>query len=173
MRTKVFNSRFLSFAVGLLLTAGLVMPAQAADLKIVVVNLPYILAKAPQAEAARKRMDKDFSARRNRLEAMQKKIVADAEKVKRDAATMSADARAKAEDDLRGQQREFRRLQDEYNEDVARAEREEMNKLRDVIKGVISEMVKEQKYDLVLTEGILHASDKADITNEVLKRMGK
>ena len=158
---------------GLFLALGVLAPAHAADLKIVVVNLPYILAKAPQAEAARKRMDKDFSARRNRLEAMQKKIVADAEKVKRDAATMSADARSKAEDSLISQQREFRRLQDEYNEDVARAEREEMNKLRDVIKGVISEMVKEQKYDLVLTEGILHASDKADITNEVLKRMGK
>lgn len=172
MRTFLTMKQFLNLVAGAVLAAGLMLPAHAADLKIAVVNLPYILAKSPQAEDARKRMDKDFSARRNRLEAMQKKIIATADKVKRDAATMSADARAKAEDDMRSQQREFRRLQDEYNEDVARAEREEMGKIRDVIKEVISKMVKEQKYDLVLTEGILHASDKVDITELVLKRMG-
>ena len=153
------------------LAMGLAMPAQAQDLKIAVVNLPLLLAKSPQAQAARKRMDKDFSARRNRLEAMQKKIVAEVEKVQRDSATMSADARAKAEDSVRSQQREFRRLQDEYNEDVARAEREEMGKLREAIKDVITKMVKQQQYDLVLTEGILHASNKVDITDQVLAKL--
>ncbi len=172
MRSHLLKKTF-SFIAAVLLLSGLMLPAHAADLKIAVVNLPYILAKSPQATDARKRMDKDFSARRNRLEAMQKKIVASAEKIKRDSATMSADARVKAEDDMRGQQREFRRLQDEYNEDVSRAEREEMSKIRDVIKEVIGAMVKEKQYDLVLTEGILHASDKVDITELVLKRMDK
>ncbi len=173
MTTHVLIKRFLTLVAGSLLAAGILLPAQAADLNIAVVNLPYILAKSPQATEARQRMDKEFSARRNRLEAMQKKIVSDAEKISRDAATMTADARAKAEDSMRGQQREFRRLQDEYNEDVARAEREEMGKIRDVIKEVISAMVKEKQYDLVLTEGILHASDKVDITELVVKRMNK
>lgn len=171
MRISVFSFRAIFMIAALTLATA--VPAQAQDLKIAVVNLPYILAKAPQAEAARKRMEKDFSARRNSLEAKQKKMVAEAEKLQRDAATMSADARGKAEDKLRSDQREFRRLQDEYNEDVGRAERDEMNKLRDVIKNVIGNMVKEDKYDLVLTEGILHASDKVDITEKVLQRMGK
>lgn len=173
MRSSFLTKPLAVIAAVFMLTLAAAMPAQAADLKIAVVNLPYILAKSPQATAARQRMDKDFSARRNRLEAMQKKMVADAEKMQRDAATMSLESRTKAEDSLRAQQREFRRLQDEYNEDVARAEREEMGKIREVIKEVISKMVKEQGYDLVLTEGILHASDKVDITNQVLQKMSK
>lgn len=157
------------------LALGLVFAGQAlaADLKIAVVNIPKILAEAPQAASARKRMDKEFSGRRTKLESMQKKIVDDAEKLKRDAATMSADARSRAEDNLRNQQRDFRRLQDEYNEDVARVEREEMAKLRDSIKTVIDGIVKADRYDLVLTEGILHASTRVDITSRVLASLGK
>ena len=145
----------------------------AAEIKIAVVNIPKILAEAPQAASARKRMDREFSGRRTKLESMQKKMIADAEKLKRDAATMSADARAKAEDNLRNQQRDFRRLQDEYNEDVSRVEREEMGKLRDSIKTVIDRLVKTERYDLVLTEGILHASSNVDITARVLASLGK
>lgn len=157
------------------MTLGLMQSNQAlaADLKIAVVNIPKILAEAPQAANARKRMDKEFSGRRTKLESMQKKIVADAEKLKRDAATMSADARSRAEDSLRNQQRDFRRLQDEYNEDVGRVEREEMGKLRDSIKNVIDRLVQSEKYDLVLTEGILHASGRVDITTRVLASLGK
>lgn len=157
-----------------LLAATLLHSGQAlAEIKIAVVNIPQLLAEAPQAEDARKRMDREFSSRRTKLESMQKKMVADAEKLKRDAATMSADARARAEDDLRAQQRDFRRLQDEYNEDVARVEREEMGKLRDSIKVVIDRIVKAEQYDLVLTEGILHASSRVDITPRVLASLGK
>ncbi|MDX1496666.1 MAG: OmpH family outer membrane protein [Salinisphaeraceae bacterium] len=147
--------------------------AAAADLKIAVVNIPKILAEAPQAADARKRMDREFSGRRTKLESMQKRIVADAEKFKRDAPTMSNDARARAEDKLRNDQRDFRRMQDEYNEDVARVERQEMGKLRDSIKDVIDRLVKSERYDLVLTEGILHASSKVDITPRVLAALGK
>lgn len=147
--------------------------AAVAEVKIAVVNIPKLLAEAPQAVAARKRMDREFSGRRTKLESMQKKMLAEAEKLKRDATTMSADARAKSEDSLRNQQRDFRRLQDEYNEDVGRLEREEMGKLRDSIKVVIDGLVKSEKYDLVLTEGILHASSKVDITPRVLASLGK
>ena len=147
--------------------------AAVAEVKIAVVNIPKLLAEAPQATAARKRMDREFSGRRTKLESMQKKMLAEAEKTKRDAATMSADARAKAEESLRNQQRDFRRLQDEYNEDVGRLEREEMGKLRDSIKVVIDRLVASEKYDLVLTEGILHASGKVDITARVLASLGK
>ncbi|MGB1580707.1 MAG: OmpH family outer membrane protein [Nevskiales bacterium] len=158
-----------------LLALGMLHSAQASatDLKLAVVNIPKILAEAPQAADARKRMDREFSGRRTKLESMQQKIVADAEKLKRDAATMSGDARARAEDKLRNEQRDFRRMQDEYNEDVARVEREEMSKLRDSIKDVIDRLVKSERYDLVLTEGILHASSKVDITPRVLAALGK
>ncbi len=169
----MFNA-MRKFVVGSMLAMVMMHSSAAvAELKIVVVNIPKLLAEAPQAKSARERMDREFSGRRTKLESMQKKMIADAEKLKRDATTMSVDARAKAEDSLRAQQRDFRRLQDEYNEDVGRLEREEMGKLRDSIKVVIDRLVAAEKYDLVLTEGILHASSSVDITARVLAALGK
>ncbi len=174
MKRLTMTKTMQKVLLGCVLAMGMMQSGQAmAELKVVVVNIPKLLAEAPQAAAARKRMDREFSGRRTKLESMQKKMVDEAEKLKRDAATMSADARARAEDSLRNQQRDFRRLQDEYNEDVARVERDEMGKLRDSIKTVIDNLVKTERYDLVLTEGILHASSRVDITPRVLAALGK
>ncbi len=147
--------------------------ASAAELRIAVVNIPKLVAEAPQAQAARKRMDAQFAARRTQLESMQKQVVADAEKLKRDATVMTPDARAKAEDALRTKQRDFARKQDEYNEDVARAARTEEGKMRETIAKVIEQVVKQGQYELVLSEGILHAADRINITAQVLEQLKK
>ncbi len=156
-------------SAGLLAFSG----AASAELKIAVVNIPKLVAEAPQAQAARKRMDQQFAARRTQLEALQKQLVADADKLKRDATVMTPDARAKAEDALRIKQRDFARRQDEYNEDVGRAARDEENKMRVTIGKVIEQVVKQGQYDLVLSEGILHASDRINITAQVLEQLKK
>lgn len=144
-----------------------------AELKIAVVNIPKLVAEAPQAQAARKRMDQQFAARRTQMESLQKQLVDDAEKLKRDATVMTPDARAKAEDALRIKQRDFARKQDEYNEDVGRAARTEEGKMRETIAKVIEQVVKQGQYDLVLSEGILHAADKINITMQVLDQLKK
>lgn len=156
-------------ASALMLYAGMA----AAELKIAVVNVNALVAEAPQAKAARARMDQQFSGRRKELEAMQKSLVDGAAKFKRDAAVMTPDARAKAEDGLRNQQREFARKQDEYNEDVAKSARTEETKMREAISKVIDATVKEGQYDLVLSDGILFAAPKINITAQVMERLKK
>ncbi len=37
---------------------------------------------------------------------------------------------------------------------------------------VIRDLSKSEDFDLVLSDGVLHASDKVDITDEVLRRLG-
>lgn len=153
----------------LMLYAGMA----AAELKIAVVNVQALVAEAPQAKAARSRMDQQFSSRRKELENLQKQLTEGAEKFKRDGAVMTPDARAKAEDDLRNKQRDFGRKQDEYNEDVARTARTEETKMRESISKVIDAVVKEGQYDLVLSDGILFAAPKINITALVLERLKK
>lgn len=145
----------------------------AAELKIAVVNIPALVQEAPQAKSARARMDQQFSGRRKELETLQKQLTEQADKLKRDSAVMAPDARTKAEDGFRSKQRDFARKQEEYNEDVARAARTEEGKMREIISKVIESVVKEGKYDLVLSDGILHASDNINITKQVLERLKK
>lgn len=142
-----------------------------ADIKIAVVNIPALVAKAPQTKAARTRMEQKFAARRDKLQAMQKSLVEDAKKLQRNASVMSAEARADKEAELRNRQRDFEREQGNYNEDVSSSAREEEEKMRKLIAGVIDSVVKQGGYDLVLSDGILYAEDKINITQQVLEKL--
>lgn len=157
-----------------LLTLAAVMtavPAGAADLKIGVVNLGKLVSASPQAQRARKNMEQQFASRKEELESKRDKLKSDIERLKRDGSVMSDDARDKLEGQIRDQQRRLKLLQDEYNEDVNKAEKKELESLRDDIRSVIDEFAKENGYDLIVGDGILYASDAVDITSKVLERL--
>lgn len=148
------------------------LPASAQqDLKIGVVNLARLVTESPQAERARKNMEGKFAARMEELKEKREKLQSDVERLKRDGSVMSEEARQKLEDSIRDQQRRLRLAQEEYNEDVQRAEQEEMQELRNDIREVIDEFARNGGYDLIVGDGILYASDKVDLTGQVLERL--
>lgn len=152
-----------------LATIAMTVPAQAADLKIGVVNLGRLVVSSPQAQRARQSMEGKFSARKEELESKQESFRSDVERLKRDGQVMSAEAREKLEGQIRDQQRRLKLLQDEYNEDVTLAEQKEMGSLREDIRAVIDTFAKDQGYDLIVGDAVLFASDKVDVTDEVLE----
>ncbi len=150
---------------------AMVAPAQAADLKIGVVNLAQLVTASPQAQRARKSMEGKFSARKEELESKQEAFRADVERLKRDGQVMSEEAREKLEGQIRDQQRRLKLMQDEYNEDVTLAERKEMDGLREDIRAVIDQFAKDKGFDLILGDAILFASEQVDVTDQVLERL--
>ncbi|MGH8453194.1 MAG: OmpH family outer membrane protein [Nevskiales bacterium] len=143
----------------------------AAETRIAVVNISKLVTESPQAATARQKMDQEFSARRKRLEGLQDKLVADVEKAKKDAAVMSADQKKKMQEDLGKRQREFGQQQGEYNAEVARREQQELEALRKTILEVVAEVARQSKYDVVLGDGVIYASDATNITDKVLAAM--
>lgn len=152
---------------------GMAVPASAQDqdLKIGVVNLGRLVTESPQAERARKNMEGQFAGRMEELKEQREKLQSDVERLKRDGAVMSEEARQKLEDSIRSQQRRLQMAQEEYNEDVQRAEQSEMQDLRDDIRAVIDEFARSEGYDLIIGDGILYAGDKVDLTSQVLSRL--
>lgn len=152
---------------------GMALPASAQDqdLKIGVVNLGRLVTESPQAERARKNMEGQFAGRMEELKEQREKLQSDVDRLKRDGAVMSEEARQKLEDSIRSQQRRLQRAQEEYNEDVQRAEQSEMQELRDDIRTVIDEFARSEGYDLIIGDGILYAGEKVDLTGQVLSRL--
>lgn len=150
---------------------AMTLPAQAADLKIGVVNLARLVVSSPQARRARESMESKFTARKEELESKQETFRSDVERLKRDGQVMSQSAREKLEGQIRDQQRRLKLMQDEYNEDVTLAEKKEMDSLREDIRAVIDQFAQDRGYDLIVGDAILYASDQVDVTDQVLERL--
>jgi outer membrane protein len=161
MKTKI------ALFLGLLLAAN----ASYADLKIGFVNIPAVLEKAPQAEKAKKRLEQEFSPRDKQLVAQQKEIQSMDEKMAKDAAVMGESARANLEKDILNKKRDAKRAQQEFSEDFNARRNEELGKLQRRIVEAIREIAKAQNFDLLLTDGVIYASDKIDVTSQVQQKL--
>lgn len=153
------------------LMLGLMSGAQAADYKIGVVNAPRVLEQAPQAEAARKKLEKEFATRDRDLVAGQKALEEMENRLAKDGAIMSEAERTKLERDIVNKRRELKRDTTEFQEDVNFRRNEEMAKIQQDIADAIVELAKEQGYDMILGTGVIFAGEKVDVTDEVIKRL--
>jgi len=143
----------------------------AAEIKIGFVNAAEVLEKAPQADAARKRLEKEFSPRDKKLVNAKKTVRKLEEKLSRDGAIMSESERRKLERDILSQQRELKRAQEEFREDLNIRRNEAFDKLRRRVFEVINDIAKAEKYDLVVSDGVVYATDRVNITGKVVAQL--
>lgn len=169
-RSVLSYSRFLSlcFLGVLCLVSGNVA---AADLKVGFVNAAKVLEQAPQADAARTSLEKEFSPRDKSLLKSQKDIRKLEDKLSRDGAFMSESERHKLERDIVSRKRDVKRGQEEFREDLNIRRNESFDKLRRRVYEVIVDISKKEKYDLVVSDGVVYADDRIDITDKVVARL--
>lgn len=153
--------------LGLLIGAN----AQAAELKIGFVNVARLLEKAPQAERAKKELEREFSPRDKKLVAEQKEIKSMEERLTKDASIMSQSERDKLDRDLLNRKREAKRAQDEFREDFNLRRNEELTQLQKEIFEAIQSLAKEEGFDLLLTDGVVYASEGIDVTSKVESKL--
>ena len=153
----------------LLVLAFVGTSVNAAELKIGVVNAGAVLDQSPQKTQALSRLEKEFSARGKSLEGKLKTLRSDQDKLAKDAAILSADEQKSKERKILADQRELKRLQDEYSEDLSIRRNEELRKLEQKIAQTIVDLAKKESYDLVIYQGVIYASDKVDMTAKVLE----
>lgn len=153
----------------MLMAAGSVNAAEAPN--IAFVNTPQVLEQAPQAEAVRQTLKKEFSSRDAELIAEQKKIKSLEDKLTRDRLTMSEEQQRELERKIHSQQRELKRAREDFAEDVNIRRNEELAKMQREISKSIVALAREMEYDLILESGVIYASDRVDITEKVIQRL--
>jgi outer membrane protein len=165
--SKTVNRFWMAPLAGLLVSALAVGPAQA-EIKIGVVNASRLLQESPQAKAVQESLRNEFAPKQRELAAQQAALKAKQEKYEKDAPTMSADQRARAEKELREGNREYSQKVTDFQEDANTRQNEELSRLQSAIIAEVQSYALSQKFDLVLTEGVVYANSSLDITAQVL-----
>ena len=160
MRTVLLFAALLVFAT----TAN-------ADVKIGYVNASRLLDESPQADEVSKRLKQEFSGKEKDLISKRDTLKKLQDRMTRDGAVMSEAEHAKLDRDIISLQRDVQRRSDEFREDLNLRKNEEMNKLLAVIQAAIANIGKEQKYDLIVYEGVAYASPTIDLTDIVLDKL--
>jgi len=103
--------------------------------------------------------------------AQQKSIKKLEEKLARDGLTMTETEKRKLEREIISKRREAQRAQQEFKEDFSIRRNEELGKMQNRIIEAVKAMAEEGEYDLLLTEGVIHASKKVDVTEKVQAKL--
>jgi len=156
-------------AITLLIAPMLVM----AETKIGFVNMVELMEKSPQAEAARKELESEFSNRDKKLTAVRDEVLKLEETLKNDGPIMSDKNRGVLEKKILNRKREYNRQQDELREDFNIRRNEELGKLQKKVHEIIVIVAKAENYDLVVTQPVLYASERIELTARVLQEMQK
>lgn len=158
--------RIGAFLIGLV---AMMHQAVAADLKIGVVNMREVMAKAPQRDAITAMLKKEFSARQDELRKLDKQIQDKVEKAQRDAPVLSAQQKIDIKRELEQLNADFRLKQKAFEEDLNRRDNEEGRKLYLKVTQAIEKIAKQSGYDVILArETVPYINDRADITKDVL-----
>lgn len=144
-----------------------------AETKIGFVNMVELMEKSPQAEAARKGLESEFSNRDKKLTAVRDEILKLEDTLKNDGPIMNDKNRGDLEKKILNRKREYNRQQDELREDFNIRRNEELGKLQKKVHEIIVVVAKAESYDLVVTQPVLFASEKIDLTARVLQEMQK
>ena len=158
--------------VSFLLIAGLVSTnVNAADLKIGVVSVERILTEAPQVDAVNTSMLEQFGPKRDALQSLEKEITKMQENYKRNELVMTEDKLNESKKDIIGKIQKLKQTEAQLTQEVSTVRNKELGELQQQVRGVIEAIAKEEKYSLILSEGVAYADDKHDITDQVLNKM--
>ena len=145
--------------------------AHAADVKVGFVNVAIVLDQAPQAADARARIEREFAPRDREILSQQQRIRTLEDNLVKNAAVLSASERERQEAELRQRKRELRRSQEEFREDLNLRRSQELSALQRMVTEVIQDMARGENYDLIVTDGVVFAGDRVNITKRVIERL--
>ena len=151
----------------------LAFSVQAAGLKVGVVKVEKILADAPQVEAVNAEMLKRFSGPKDELKALEGDIKKLQEEYKRNELVMTQDKLDDIKKKAIAKLQEFKQKETTLNQEVSSMRSQKLAELQQQIRGIIEDIAKKEKFDLILSDGVVYSSDKLDITDKVLDKMKK
>ena len=144
-----------------------------ADLKVGFVQVDKILQEAPQTIESNKKLEKEFSSRTDKLKADVKSLKERESSFSKDALTMKESERDSKEKSLSQLRVDVQRKERELREDINIRRNEELGGLQEQINKAVTSVAKAEGFDLVLYNGVAYASEKIDITDKILKSLGK
>lgn len=157
-------------AAGLLVTGLAAARAQAAALKVGVVDYGALVQASPQYKSAIASLRAEFMPKQKHLRAEAKKLQAKQHNLQRNEATMTQDQVAQAELNLREKVESFRTESHKVQQTLSTRRRQLFSKVQKSIAEVVQRYAKQHGYNLVMmNEGVMYADSGLDITPAIMK----
>lgn len=145
--------------------------ANAQELKIGFVNAIKVFEQSPQYNAAKKNLEAEFSRKESDLVAQQTQVKKLEEKLSRDGAVMSESEVKRLERDIVARHRKLKNARDEYREDFTLRRNELQALISRQITEIVRQIGKEEGIDIILTDGVIFASKRVNISEKILQRL--
>src|SRR5215471_18504174 len=145
--------------------------AQAADYKIGFVNTERLFREAAPAKRAQQKLEREFAARDADIQKVSKQVRDLQTSLEKDGITMSETDRRNKERDLANLSRDLTRNQREFREDLNLRRNEELASVQERANKVIQQIAETEKFDLILQDPVVFASQRIDITEKVIKAL--
>jgi outer membrane protein len=155
-------------AIALLAAAG---AAAAVEYKIGFVNTERLFREATPAKRAQAKIEKEFATRDAEIQKLAKQVRDLQAVLDKDGATMVETERRNKERDLANQSRDLQRMQREFREDLNLRRNEELAGIQERANKVIQQIAEAEKFDLILQDPVVYASQRIDITDKVIKAL--
>lgn len=145
----------------------------AASLKIGFVNMNQLLKEAPQVEAINNKLQERFSAPKKELDDLGNSIKEQEKEIKRNELLMTESKLKKSKENLLEQIKQYREKEAKLAKELQTMQNQELAVFRDVVRKVIGEMAEQEKFDLILNDGVMYAGESLNVTDKLLARLKK
>lgn len=132
------------------------------------VDIPYLIERAPQALEAEQRLETEFAPRQEELEIQRAQLAELTEKLADTSLELPEAELAQLDRESRGLERRIKRSEQDFREELNIRKNDEFKKVRILVLEAIAKFGEEQDYDLIVSDGVLYANKRIDVTERIL-----
>lgn len=167
------SARSFSHALLVTLALSLVSPvaAQTSAMRIGYVDMKRLLDNAPQVVAGRQKLEREFAPRDSALTADEMRLVAMRSRYERDNADMDRTEAEALRREIDALDRSIRRNRENLRSELKTRSDQELDRSWREINNAVVEFAREQGIDLIVPSPVIYASQKIDVTDQVLERL--
>jgi len=154
------------------LVLSLAAASARAELKVGVVDLQKAMELSEEGKKAKGVFQQKVEKIQRELKTKQDRLTALKDELERQSAMLSATARAEKEREYQDKLRDFKRLYEDYQEDMRREDAELSEKILRQLIEVIEGLGVKEGYDLILEKtqsAVLYRSNAIDMTDQLIK----
>lgn len=158
------------------LAALMISSASAEDAalsRIGFVDIPYLIDQAPQALEAEQRLEAEFAPRQAELEQQREELAAMLAQLSDVSLSLSDEERARLDRESRGLERRVKRSEQDFREELNIQKNDEFKQVRVLVLEAIATFGKQHDYDLIVSDGVLYANNRIDVTERILEYLSR
>ena len=139
--------------------------------KVGYVDMQRLIDNAPQVLSARARLEQEFGARDRDFKAEQAKLAELDARIRDEAATLAAADLDTLKRQADAQRRSIERTRNRLREARAPRREQELARAWPLVTNAVSDLAREEGFDLIVPSPVIFASGRIDITDRVLDRL--